>query len=166
MPQFPVTSVEGHHQTRHPCLRLGNLLHTARLTLAKPASPLQPQVQSRRMTHSNVPASNALFWQTRSNPTSNHNCTVHTETSNDAWGVPPGPKLEDTLRIGFQNLGGFPEFPSHFKNASFCNFMVQHEFDIFGLAETNLKWCILPAEAQFHECVRDTWSNKTHATLA
>jgi hypothetical protein len=38
---------------------------------------------------------------------------------NGPWGISPGIKLDDTLRIGFQNAGGLPESPSHPKNDAF-----------------------------------------------
>jgi hypothetical protein len=81
---------------------------------------------------------------------------THAECDDDSWGFTPDLKLDNILRIGFQNLGGFPEFPSHPKNYLFRSFLATHEFDIFGLAETNVKWCNLPAAAQFHERIRNT----------
>lgn len=62
-------------------------------------------------------------------------------------------------------MGGLPESPSHMKNKSFRSFILKHDFDIFGIAETNLRWCALPAESQFHERIRNTWS-KPHSSLA
>jgi hypothetical protein len=118
------------------------------------------------MAHSTARAPNILLprqarFATAAVPT----FSINTEMINDSWGLPPGLKLDDTLRVGFQNFGGFPEFASHFKNASFRQFILQHDFDIFGLAETNLKWCILPAASQFYERIRNTWP-KTHTSLA
>jgi hypothetical protein len=84
---------------------------------------------------------------------------------NGPWGFSPDVKLDNTLRIGFQNLGGFPEFPSHPKNHEFRSFIAQYEFDIFGVAETNVKWCNMPAASQFYERVRNTW-DKTPVSLA
>ena len=74
-------------------------------------------------------------------------------------------KLDDTLRLGFQNFSGFPESPSHPKNDQFRSFISKHDFDVFGMAETNAKWSVLPASAQFHERTRNTW-DKTHSALA
>ena len=54
-------------------------------------------------------------------------------------GRPPGLKMDDTLRLGFQNFSGFLESPSHPKNNSFCSFITKHDFDIFGVAKTNVK---------------------------
>lgn len=75
----------------------------------------------------------------------------NTTEDNGSWGLPPGMKLEDTLRVGFQNFSGLPQFTSHPKNDLLCSFILAHDFDIFGIAETNLKWCALPAESQFYE---------------
>jgi hypothetical protein len=45
------------------------------------------------------------------------------------------------------------------------SFVLKNEFDIFGLAETNVNWSRLNASAQFHERTLHTWA-KTHASLA
>jgi hypothetical protein len=74
-------------------------------------------------------------------------------------------KLEDTMCIGFQNIGGIPAFSSHPKNDILCSFILKHNFDIFGIAETNLRWSALPAESQFYERTRNVW-DKTHSSIA
>ena len=78
---------------------------------------------------------------------------------------PPVLKLDNTLRLGFRNLSSFPESPSHPKNDSFRTFISKHDFNVFGIAETNASWSVLPATSQFHERIRNTWDN-THALLA
>jgi hypothetical protein len=83
--------------------------------------------------------------------------TQHSAANNDSWGLPPGLKLEDTLRLGFQNFGGFPELSSHSKNDAYRSFIPAFDFDIFGVSETNLNWGALSAESQFQERIRNTW---------
>jgi hypothetical protein len=50
----------------------------------------------------------------------------------------PGLKLDDTLRLGFQNFVGFPELSSHYKNDAYRSVITEFDFDIFGVSETNL----------------------------
>ena len=129
-----------------------------------PVSQAQLQVRSGRMARPRFKALNILqpCWDHLPTQADQDNAAV----LNGPWGVPPGMKLEDTLRLSFQNFSGFPEFPLHPKNDSFRSFIDKHDFDIFGLAsETNAKWSVLPASAQFNERIRDTWS-KTHSSLA
>jgi hypothetical protein len=127
------------------------------LTLARSVSPRRPRDPSRRMADSRH-ASDIL--QPRG-----PQLTPTESGENDSWGFSPDVKLDNTLRIGFQNLGGFPEFPSHPKNHEFRSFITQYEFDIFGVAETNVKWCNMPAASQFYERIRNTW-DKTQVSLA
>jgi hypothetical protein len=84
---------------------------------------------------------------------------------NGPWGLLPGIKMDESLRLGFQNIGGFPESPLHPKNYLIRSFVLKNEFDIFGLAESNVNWSQLNASAQFHERILHTW-DKTHASLA
>jgi hypothetical protein len=84
---------------------------------------------------------------------------------NGPWGLHPGIKMNDSLRLGFQNIGGLPESSLHPKNDLLRAFVLKNEFDIFGLAETNVNWSRLNASAQFHERTLHTW-DKTHASLA
>jgi hypothetical protein len=74
-------------------------------------------------------------------------------------------KLEDTLCIGFQNIGGIPAFSSHPKNDALHSFILQHDFDIFGIAETNLGRSAVPAESQFYERTKNVW-DETHSSIA
>jgi hypothetical protein len=87
-----------------------------------------------------------------------------TAMKNDSLGLTPGMKLDDTLHIGFQNVGGLPELSSHHKNDSFRSLILEYECNIFGIAETNLNWSALPAESQFYERTRNTW-NKAHSSI-
>jgi hypothetical protein len=53
-------------------------------------------------------------------------------------------KSSNTLRIGFQNVGGFPINKGKIKEDNTRMGLTKWEFDIFGCAETNLDWRILP----------------------
>jgi hypothetical protein len=80
---------------------------------------------------------------------------------NDWWAPPPPFKNDDTLRFGYQNIGGLPKSILDSKNQAFRSFLLEYFFDIFGLGETNLKWSVLSAEELFQERVRNSWG-KTH----
>jgi len=48
------------------------------------------------------------------------------------------------LRVGFQNIGGFPLHNNKLKdNAIRCG-LSNFDFDIFGMAEINTGWCLQP----------------------
>jgi hypothetical protein len=127
--------------------------------LALPGSQSEPRVRFRRMTNSNPRA--AIL-----QPTSRPFATIDPNTANNSlWAPLPGLKIDDTLCLGFQNLGGLPQFPSHHKNHLFRSFLSKYNFDIFGVAETNLNWSLLPAESQCQERIHNTWA-KTHFSLA
>ena len=128
-----------------------------------PVSQAQLRVWSRRMARPRFKALNILQprWDHLQTQANQDNATA----LNGPWGMPPGMKLEDALHLGFQNFSSFPELPSHPKNDSFCSFIDKHDFDVFGLAETNATWSVLPASAHFKERIRNTWS-KTHSSLA
>jgi hypothetical protein len=132
---------------------------SVRLTLALPGSQPLSRDRSRRMTISKT--NNIL--QTSRLPTPA--TTQNSAANNNSWGLSPGLKLEDTLQLGFQNFGGFPELSSHSKNDAYRSFITDFDFDIFGVSETNLNWGALSAESQFQERIRNTWE-KTHSCLA
>jgi len=55
-------------------------------------------------------------------------------------------KKENIVRIGFQNIGGFPVRKSKVKEDIIRQGLVKWEFDIFGVAETNLDWRLCKEE--------------------
>jgi hypothetical protein len=55
--------------------------------------------------------------------------TVRTET-----------KEEGVVRIGFNNINGFGASTNDSKNVELYGFMKEADFDIFGIAETNIHW--------------------------
>jgi hypothetical protein len=136
--------MEGHRSTQQPFLRLGNLLRIqlrpapARLTLAEPVTSYEARRQARGMPPSLPSSLNILQprWDHLPTSASQDNSTL----LNGPWGLHPGIKMNDSLRLGFQNIGGFPESSSHPKNDLLRSFVLKNEFDIFGLAETNVNW--------------------------
>jgi hypothetical protein len=55
-------------------------------------------------------------------------------------------KEENVLRIGFQNIGGFPTDKGKHKEGILRHGITKWEFDIFGCAETNIDWRLVPEE--------------------
>ncbi len=49
-------------------------------------------------------------------------------------------KGKDILRIGFQNIGGFPTTTGKIKDELIRKGIAKYEFDVFGCAETNVDW--------------------------
>jgi hypothetical protein len=49
-------------------------------------------------------------------------------------------KEEGVVRIGFNNINGLGTQPNDIKNRQIYSFLLQHEFDIFGMVETNVHW--------------------------
>jgi hypothetical protein len=49
-------------------------------------------------------------------------------------------KKENVFRIGFQNIGGFPKSRTKFKEEILRQGLCKWEFDVFGMAKTNLDW--------------------------
>jgi hypothetical protein len=147
--------MEGHRRPQQPLTRLGNLLRIrltpapARLTLAEPVSTSESQRQTRGMSTSPSVTLTILQpgWDHIPTSASQDNSSL----LNGPWGLLPGIKMDDSLCLGFQNIGGFPESPLHPKNDLIRSFVLKNEFDIFGLAESNVNWSQLNASAQFHK---------------
>jgi hypothetical protein len=53
-------------------------------------------------------------------------------------------KQNNTLRIGFQNVGGFPINKGKIKEDNIRIGLTKWDFDIFGCAEVNLDWRLIP----------------------
>ena len=59
--------------------------------------------------------------------------------SNDWYGDKIARKQnKNTIRIGFQNLGNLPKEPKSHKSTKFIAYLIQKDFDIFGMAEVGL----------------------------
>jgi hypothetical protein len=68
-------------------------------------------------------------------------------------------KPKKTLRIGFQNIGGFPVQQSDIKNDYIRIGISNWDFDIFGIAETNLDWRFVMEENKLWARTREWWEH-------
>ena len=59
-------------------------------------------------------------------------------------------KDPNILRVGFQNIGGFSTELNKLKDDIIRCGVITWQFDIFGFAETNVDWRLLPEEAKLH----------------
>ena len=87
---------------------------------------------------------------------------AHTFTS---WGDALRTKPEHTLRIGLQNIGGFPHYTTNIKNRQIRAAISGGEFDIFALTETNTCWHRLPIQDRLPERTMGWWE-ALHVSLA
>jgi hypothetical protein len=63
----------------------------------------------------------------------------------------PKPPQVQLLRVGFWNCGGFPVHAGDPKDHEICQALLQHKFDVVGLAETNIAWHLLPPRQHLRE---------------
>jgi hypothetical protein len=68
------------------------------------------------------------------------NWTRGNQESGDRFGDNIKLKKTDTIRIGFQNIGGFPMNKSKDKEGIIRQGLTKWDFDMFGCAETNVDW--------------------------
>ncbi len=73
-------------------------------------------------------------------------------------------KNENTLRIGFQNAGGFPTKLGKLKEDAIHHGLVKWEFDIFGMIEMNLNWRMLPEQENLPITRTKEWWNQQHVS--
>jgi hypothetical protein len=93
--------------------------------------------------------------------------------SDDAMGRSPGDifgdmimkKGKDTLRIGFQNIGGFPTNTEKIKKKLIRRGITKYEFDVFGCAETNVDWRTVKEEEKLIFRTKGWW-NLLHLTYS
>ena len=60
-----------------------------------------------------------------------------------------------TIRIGFQNIGNLPKEQKNFKSRKLILYIVEKDFDIFGIAEVGLDWRKVDSNGQQKERVWD-----------
>ena len=60
-------------------------------------------------------------------------------------------------RIGFVNINGLGLSSTNNKNQEFYSFITHYDFDIFGMAETNVNWQAVPISDRLHERSRSWW---------
>jgi len=69
-------------------------------------------------------------------------------------------KQENTLRIGFQNAGGFPTQLGKLKEDAIRQGLVRWEFDVFGMVETNLDWRVLKEQEKLPARTKEWWEHQ------
>ena len=67
-------------------------------------------------------------------------------------------KENNTIRIGFQNVGNIPKEPKHPKSIKLISSIIEKDFDIFGMAETGLDWFNIDGDGQWRERTWDKFS--------
>jgi hypothetical protein len=86
-------------------------------------------------------------------------------TSGDRFGDDITKKGKDSLRIGFQNIGGFPTSTGKIKDELIRKGITKFEFDVFGCAETNVDWRTVREEENLFFRTKGWW-NSLHLTTA
>jgi len=69
-------------------------------------------------------------------------------------------KKENVLRIGFQNIGGFPKSRTKFQEEILRQGLCKLEFDVFGMAETNLDWRMCQEENKIPFRTQERWTHQ------
>ncbi len=66
-------------------------------------------------------------------------------------------KSSNILRIGFQNIGGFSTTSKTLKDDAIRGGITTWEFDIMGLAETNVDWRLVKEDDKLHYQTKEWW---------
>ena len=74
-------------------------------------------------------------------------------------------KERNVLRLGFLNIGGFSVKKNNFKDDSLRSGVSAYDFDIFGMAETNVDWRLVGEDDRLYLRTRDWWES-LHITSA
>jgi hypothetical protein len=69
-------------------------------------------------------------------------------------------KKDNTLRLGFQNIGGFPSQCRKLKEDNIRLGIQKWDFDIFGMAETNLDWRVLKEHEKLPTRTKEWWDQQ------
>jgi hypothetical protein len=64
------------------------------------------------------------------------------------------------LRLGFQNIGGFPRERNKIKEENIRIGISTYSFDIFGIVETNTDWRLVPKDLKLHNRLKLLSMNK------
>ena len=75
----------------------------------------------------------------------------------EPWGDKLPTKPPSTLRVCFQNIGGFPPYLSHTKNRQIINVINSLHIDVFAASEMNQCWHNVPVQDRLHERTRGWW---------
>jgi hypothetical protein len=79
--------------------------------------------------------------------------------SNDTFGDTLTKKKRNTLRIGFQNIGGCALKQYKLKDDLIRRGMTKYDFDIFGMAETNTDWRLCPEQDKLYFRTKEWWDS-------
>jgi len=80
------------------------------------------------------------------------------QRSLDTWGNQLGKKLDTTLRIVFQNIGGFQKDEEmDLKLEALHRFVTEQEVDIFGFTKANTCWDLMPENRRLAHRTRGWW---------
>jgi len=69
-------------------------------------------------------------------------------------------KEKNTLRIGFQNIGGFPTVRTKTKENIRRHGLIKWDFDVFGFAEMNIDWRLADEDSKLPLCTREWWEHQ------
>ena len=86
------------------------------------------------------------------------------DTTNDSFGDIILKKEKNTLRIGFQNIGGVPIQQGKHKDDIIKNGITKLDFDIFGIAEVNVNWTHVSEEHRLVNRSRHWWASSHFAS--
>ena len=75
-------------------------------------------------------------------------------------GITKKNKQKNILRIGFQNIGGFPVKKSKIKEDIIRQGLIKWDFDIFGAVETNLDWRLCREEDKLPLRTNSWWEHQ------
>lgn len=102
----------------------------------------------------------------------NDSSSVSSRASEDVGDLPRGDlyvgnfgdcvcmKTDNTLRIGFQNIGGFSTKGGKLKEDNIRQGLLKWDFDIFGMAETNLDWRMLKEPDKLPARTKEWWDQQ------
>ena len=76
------------------------------------------------------------------------------------WGDVFTRKKKNTLRVVFQNTGGFPLKRKPEKQDLFKRFAQENNVDVIGLAETNVCWKNLPINERIYDQTKEWWERR------
>jgi hypothetical protein len=69
-------------------------------------------------------------------------------------------KKENTLRLGFQNIGGFPTQRGKLKEDNIRLGITKRDFDIFGMAEVNIDWRLMKEQDRLPTRTKEWWTQQ------
>ena len=77
----------------------------------------------------------------------------------------PATKGDESVLFTFLNINGLPQDSTKHKNRTIRNFMNNYNIDIFGMAEVNLNWNLLPTKDRWEERTIGWWED-SRVTIA